>query len=291
MKNYNQMANDVLRRIGEYETEQRSKRKVIKRVIMPICCFCLVALLGIGLWQGDFLKPTPPIELGDSTHIGEKDWVDDNDGSGDNNDIDGDFSPNGQEAPPSDSTNSASSEGSATTDDFDKQLFYVNEIKSTANAALKCRIPEEHYTEIWDEDKTAQYLGVYLNNVGHYGLEYKGDGNHEVIFHKNGELAHDIMYFRYSFKETEVSVATSKLSYPYDCLYELDENKETTFKLGGKSYTVKFAGSVGSKSEQQAELMELLVADFESNGVKYRVKAENISHIDFYKIVVSIITG
>ena len=49
MKNYNEMANDVFRRIGEYETAERNKRKIMKKTILPICCLCLVALLGIGL--------------------------------------------------------------------------------------------------------------------------------------------------------------------------------------------------------------------------------------------------
>mgnify|MGYP006319013875 CR=1 FL=1 len=62
MKNYNEMANDVLRRIGEHETLQRKRRKVMKKTIIPICCFCLVALLGLGLWQGDFFESTKPIK-------------------------------------------------------------------------------------------------------------------------------------------------------------------------------------------------------------------------------------
>ncbi len=78
MKNYNEMANDVFRRIGEHETLQRNRRKVMKKVIIPICCFCLVALLGLGLWQGDLFSNTPAVELEDSTIIGEKDYVEPN---------------------------------------------------------------------------------------------------------------------------------------------------------------------------------------------------------------------
>ncbi len=77
MKNYNEMANDVLRRIGEHETEKRNRRKIAKRVVAPIFAVCLVSILGIGLWKGNFLKTTPPTELDDSTIIGEKDWIDD----------------------------------------------------------------------------------------------------------------------------------------------------------------------------------------------------------------------
>lgn len=75
MKNYNEMANDVLRRIGEHETEQRNRRKVMKKVIIPICSLCLVAILGIGLWQGDFFSKTPPSQLDDSSITGEQNYI------------------------------------------------------------------------------------------------------------------------------------------------------------------------------------------------------------------------
>ncbi len=76
MKNYNEMANDVLRKIEEHKINEKKKRKVIKRVVIPVCCFCIISLIGVGLWQGDFLKTKPPVSLDDSTIIGEKDWID-----------------------------------------------------------------------------------------------------------------------------------------------------------------------------------------------------------------------
>ena len=75
MKNYNEMANDVLRRIGEHETLQKNRRKVMKKVMLPICCFCLVSLLGLGIWQGDFFEGTKPIKMENSDIVGEKDYV------------------------------------------------------------------------------------------------------------------------------------------------------------------------------------------------------------------------
>lgn len=319
MKNYNEMASDVLRRIGEYETEQRKKRKILNRVIIPVCSACFVALMGIGLWQADFWRNKPPIDLEDSTVIGEKDWVDDKGAKGENSQIDGDYSPNG-EAQSNDSntsaisqnsettdnsqidddytsngavssntsTVSATSQSSETTDDAEKSLFYLNKIENTAGAKFKYLDPSEHYEEIWDVDKTGQYLGVYLNNIRHNGLSYQGDGTQTVTYSKNGELVRAIMSFSYSFKDTEVNVRASKIGYPYDCLYSLDENKESRLKVGDGYYNVLFAGK---SSENNPEIMALLVADFQNNGVKYRVKAENISHYDFYKIVVSVITG
>ena len=73
MKNYDELTNDLLERRNQYVTEQRNRKKVMKRVITPICCFCLVALLGIGLWQGDFFKSNPPISDNPGISAGQDD--------------------------------------------------------------------------------------------------------------------------------------------------------------------------------------------------------------------------
>ena len=75
MKNYNEMANDVLRRIGEHENNQRNRRKNMKKVILPICCFCLMAILGIGLWQGEYFSKTPSVKTENSTVIDENNYA------------------------------------------------------------------------------------------------------------------------------------------------------------------------------------------------------------------------
>lgn len=75
MKNYNEMANDVLRRIGEHENNQRNRRKNMKKAILPICCFCLVAILGIGLWQGDYFSKTSSVKTENSTVIDENNYA------------------------------------------------------------------------------------------------------------------------------------------------------------------------------------------------------------------------
>lgn len=51
MKNYDEMANDVFRRIDEYRVEQKRKRKVVARTVTSLCCVCLVSLMGVGIWQ------------------------------------------------------------------------------------------------------------------------------------------------------------------------------------------------------------------------------------------------
>ncbi len=51
MKNYKEMANDVIRRIDEYQTAYKRKKTIITYTATALCCICLVTLLGFGLWQ------------------------------------------------------------------------------------------------------------------------------------------------------------------------------------------------------------------------------------------------
>ena len=69
MKNYNEMANDVLRRIEEHNVIKQKRQKTIKRVVVPICSLCVAVILGVGLWQGDVFKvepDLPPIDIVDT---------------------------------------------------------------------------------------------------------------------------------------------------------------------------------------------------------------------------------
>lgn len=183
MKNYNEMANDVLRRIGAHENNQRNRRKNMKKVILPICCFCLMAILGIGLWQGDYFSKTPSVELDDSTIIGEKDMANDIDGSGVNNDIDGHWSPNGLEAPPSDSTNSATSENSDLGD-------RIGMVKYGGANYVQCSTTSKAYTPDKYLGEAEDYEGTYQNDfediVGGLYMT-KEDPNVLMVEMKNSE--------------------------------------------------------------------------------------------------------
>ena len=61
MKNYDELTNDLLERRNRYVTDQKRKRKTVISVATSLCCVCLVALLGIGVWQGGMLNSQSPI--------------------------------------------------------------------------------------------------------------------------------------------------------------------------------------------------------------------------------------
>ncbi len=63
MKSYNEMAESVLERRDKYVVERRTQMKKLTTIIS---CFCLCAIIGIGVWQGGIFEaePTP---LGNET--------------------------------------------------------------------------------------------------------------------------------------------------------------------------------------------------------------------------------
>ena len=75
MKNYDELTNDLLERRDRYVADQKKKRKRVMGVATSLCCICLVALLGFGMWQGGTFDAKPPVTLDDSINIGEKDYI------------------------------------------------------------------------------------------------------------------------------------------------------------------------------------------------------------------------
>lgn len=66
MKSYEEMAQNALDRIGDYETEQKNRRKTVTRIAVPALSICLAAMFGIGAWQsGLFQTGTPLVDAGD----------------------------------------------------------------------------------------------------------------------------------------------------------------------------------------------------------------------------------
>jgi len=75
MKNSDEMVSSLLERRDRYVTEQKRKRTMITRTATTMCCLCLAALLGFGMWQEGMFGTTPPETLNDSISIGEKDCI------------------------------------------------------------------------------------------------------------------------------------------------------------------------------------------------------------------------
>lgn len=184
MKNYNELANDVLRRIGEYETKKRIRRKVMKRVVTPVCCCCVAALLVIGLWQGDFFKTTPSVTLDDSTVIGDKDYI----SPEDLNDFE-------KEQVSSRNSNSTSEINSQSNDLID----VIGTVKVDGVSYVQCSTdtkvytPGEYLGNAYDFEGTYQ---MYLSDIAKGLYITKEDPNVLMVELKHGEYIDYVILIR-----------------------------------------------------------------------------------------------
>ena len=302
MKNYNEMANDVLRRIGEHETEQRKRRKTISGILTPLCCFCLVALLGFGMWQGGVFNVTPPAISGEQSLSGDNNHTNPNDSTGQNNDKQ---NQGGQTSIPTNDDKQNQSGQISTPGNNDgqnnisasKELFTINEITGTLSAALKYRDPALHYNETWDLAKAATYLGVDIPKVVEnfpdgdaaegfaqaYNFKYVTGNGFKVIYENNGTLVEDRMCYEYTGEnDVKVMILVSKLRMPYDCLYSSDTDDVTNIRIPETDEIIPVR--VYAQGKTDTSDYTLYVGDFEYNGVFYRIRLENLTskHLDTF---------
>lgn len=258
MKSYDETVDSVFDRIDKYNSEKIRRNKIITKAVVPACCFCLIALGGIGAWKSGLFKsgtpgavPGQPVTSYDNAAVS-----------------------------PAEST-SPNSVGS-------KQLCFANQINGVKSAAPLYLDPAKHYTENWSNAEVTAYMGADLFNLG---AEYKyiGSSSHAVTFSSDGAIARDVINLKYHSKDADFTMSASKLGAPNDCIYALNSSEITSIGVGGKSVEVLFAATVGSDAAAQPKKQNLMVADFSCGGVYYRVTAENISISDFYNIVSAIV--
>ena len=86
MKNSEEMVNSLLERREQYNAEQKRKRSIITRTVTSMCCVCLIALFGFGMWQGGMFNTTPPDQtVEDALYPGIKDNFDESKGESPDN--------------------------------------------------------------------------------------------------------------------------------------------------------------------------------------------------------------
>lgn len=76
MKNYNEMAKSALNRIKEHEVAETKRKKMLVRTLTLAISFCLVAVIGFGVWQSGIFDKNFNIDE-DATSIGVEDYSDD----------------------------------------------------------------------------------------------------------------------------------------------------------------------------------------------------------------------
>ena len=279
MKSCDEMINDLLARRQQYETDRIHKRKILARTITPLCCMCLIALIGFVAWQGGAFEKTPIQTEHDAVIPGTKDWY--RPGEAESTVMPND--PNGQNS----SIASGNDNIHVDSDGTSKYLFGINEITQAVSATPLYRDPDLHYSEVWDLDKTIDYLDADIIQAvaalpEGLGLEYIEDHAFSVIFKNDGTLAQAVIGYNFSGNRgTKLTVLASKLTAPYDCIYMSNTDKITSIRIPEKDITIPLRVYAKNKSDSALEY-NFYVIDFEYAGNYYRITGENISsyHLD-----------
>lgn len=175
MKSYNEIAENVFNRREEYETVKRRNRKILTRTLTPICCVCIVALLGIGAWHGGVFKnQTTPIK-DDTVLSGTKDNLDEDMGR----------------------DNSESS----------NNRIVINYINGIPSGRTKINVFADDFVKM-NKSEINEYYGIDIFPSVPSDLEEWDDENHG-IYRRNGgigEVYWDQMVLNYDNKDFSRSV-------------------------------------------------------------------------------------
>lgn len=251
MKSYNEIAEELLERRDNYVTEKKKRRKV---VLSTVSCFCIVAILGFGMWKNGNLNNTPVTK------------------------------------PESTTDNIAGTTEKTTTkkitqeaDERRKWCFYVNEIVSVEKGTPRYFDPTLYYTETHSVKETEEYFGVDLTAIPNppigypsANLKYSGNKTFTVTKAKDGTVAEDFAVFRYTDDENkELTVYASKIGAPHNNVYLFESEKTTLIKLHSLELVPLIVG--GMKTDENAEFDNFYVVDFEYGEITYRIEAENLT--------------
>lgn len=182
MKNYEELTQELLLRRDRYVAEQKKRRKA---VIASLCCVCVVALVGFGLWKSGTYHPAP----GDLSIISTKPQTD------------------------------------PTTNPPAQISWVVNQVKGFVGGARLNYETSMYYSETKNIAEMAQHFGrdfSTLTDVMPDGFQFAGNYERNFYYENNGTLVCDDCHFYYTKGEQEIAIHASKIGVPYDYLYRLD---------------------------------------------------------------------
>lgn len=190
--------------------------------------------------------------------------------------------------------------------------IFLNEVGALLDAARIWRDLELYDYIQWDRNDIIDYYGKDLTPV--YvpdGLTAAiGNGTASVIADQRGNIVEDTVQLSFyhdyyedgSPKMTEDVAATkgflftaSKIGLLNDCLYLLPENEVKISDIDGTSVTFGYRsmpyGPYDPDTHEPSGYYDMYVAEFEYDGIEYKVVAEQMEAEEVVKVVSSIIYG
>lgn len=166
--------------------------------------------------------------------------------------------------------------------------FRGGEIELTNKPAPKYYSPELYDNKTWTDVKAAEYFGKDFSSLSFMpdGLSFNGNNEHKVVYEKNGNIAKDWCHFRYSGGDNRcaVTLSVSKKGVPYDYVYATEEEVGTSQCIT-PGVDVRFY----MYSYPTDTVLPLCVADFEKDGIYYRLEAEYLEFDKFCNILIAIV--
>lgn len=234
MKNYEELTKDLLSRRDCYIAAQKQRRIT---AVTSLCCVCIVALLGFGLWKsGTFRPATGDLSISDAK-------------------------------PQTNSTTTT-----PTTNSSIQISWVVNRVDGfVGRARLNYNTPM-YYSETKNIAEMAQHFGrdfSTLTDVMPDGFQFAGNYERKFYYKNDGTLVCDDCHFYYTKGEQEIVIHSSKIGVPYDYLYRLDTPIPSNIN-GVEMIIGEF------HSNNISPKIDLVFADFSHKGIQYRVTVKNV---------------
>ena len=189
--------------------------------------------------------------------------------------------------------------------------IFFNEVEAMMDAALW--FPPELYDDIWwDREDVIDYYGKDLTPtyVPDGLTAANGNGTAQVIADKSGNIVYDTVKlgFFHDYDENGVPkltegvlsrngflISVSKIGLLSDEVYILPENEVKTSDIDGTAVTFGYRpmpyGPFDPDTHEPSGYYDLYVVEFEQDGIKYEVLAQQMEREEVVKFVASIIYG
>ena len=260
MKTYKEITDSLLERKEMHDKKQRNKNKIITASLSSVFALCLVAGISLAL--------TLPRDKGNDSSMIDGDYSSIKNqalaqGVQAGNDISASSQPHIYEGAKVDEDN---------TQDVMRWAWVINEIDIDKYvSAAKLNFSEDKFDKkTLSLEDTKNYFGKALYSLEAAmpnGFEYSGAQSFNFYSEKEGGLAYDSCSFRYELKNSDakIIIKASKVGVPYDCLYCFKEEETIVSGMAGVP-NITLGAIYGGEG------FELLYADFEKDGINYRIE-------------------
>lgn len=275
MKNSNEWLQEIKEKADARFAEQKRRRKIIVSISSSAACLALILCSALMLPNMFDSGLTIGVDSSGTTQTLDNNTTLQHSNASDS-----------QEEQPDNPSTPSTSGTEPDKPDVIPVDFTVNNIIGQMSAAKMHYDPAKYYTETWTPQQITDYYGIDFSKISYKpkDLSYVEQDHFTMIFSNDGKMAENYSsHFSYTGENgRELTILVSKSGRPYDCIYSLETSK--TEKINGNE--VLIGGMLKSEGSNE---YGFFYADFEADGINYRVKADNLTGEEFYKAVEGVI--